>query len=278
MNENTTRKCRGCNDILSIAKFSKSKKHKDGRETKCTPCRHKDSKNYFYVCVICGEDYVTKKKTSNQSCSPTCNGKLRTLLNTVSVTCSNCEKPFIKKLSQVMNNNYCSMECVAVSVSERQSGNFMAREEVICTYCKGSIFRLKSQLNAKHFFCDKDCLRLGIGDTRRGAKSSCYKPELTKEDRIRDRNYEEYRNWRKEVYKRDNYTCKVCHESKSGELNAHHLYSYTSFPELGVDVDNGVTLCIPCHKEFHRTFGYHNSTKKQFEDFLLLKSSTKDVV
>jgi hypothetical protein len=43
----------------------------------------------------------------------------------------------------------------------------------------------------------------------------------------------------------------VCNDASGGNLNAHHLYSWTAYPEKRVYLDNGVTLCTECHKEFH---------------------------
>ena len=56
----------------------------------------------------------------------------------------------------------------------------------------------------------------------------------------------EYKLWRKAVFERDNYTCKHCNE-RGGELQADHIKPQSVFPELRLDLNNGQTLCRPCH-------------------------------
>lgn len=62
----------------------------------------------------------------------------------------------------------------------------------------------------------------------------------------------EWKNWRKSVFQRDNYTCKVCLQ-RGVYLEAHHKKSFIKFPNLRFVVSNGVTLCRECHKKLKKS-------------------------
>lgn len=57
----------------------------------------------------------------------------------------------------------------------------------------------------------------------------------------------EYKQWRSNVFQRDEWTCQTC-GIKGGELEVHHIKSFSKFPELRLVENNGVTLCHECHK------------------------------
>lgn len=61
----------------------------------------------------------------------------------------------------------------------------------------------------------------------------------------------EYSEWRNKVFKRDNYTCQICGQT-GGDLNAHHKKSFKNYPKQRLNVNNGITLCIKCHKKVHK--------------------------
>lgn len=79
-------------------------------------------------------------------------------------------------------------------------------------------------------------------------------------------------DWRKKVYKKDNYTCQCCGSKNSKgnrvTINAHHIYNWSDYEELRYDVENGITLCDECHRKFHKIYGKRFNNKSQIEEFI----------
>lgn len=101
----------------------------------------------------------------------------------------------------------------------------------------------------------------------RGSNSHLWKGGVSSENYKLRHNVQmllEYRNWRKDIYRRDGYTCQECGQV-GGELNAHHIthfqmivdmYNITTAEEARDceamwDLDNGITLCKNCHNGIH---------------------------
>lgn len=57
----------------------------------------------------------------------------------------------------------------------------------------------------------------------------------------------EYEEWRRKVFNRDNYTCKICGQI-GGRLQTDHIKSWSLYPKLRFELFNGQTLCYECHK------------------------------
>jgi len=66
-----------------------------------------------------------------------------------------------------------------------------------------------------------------------------------------------YKNWRQAVIERDNYVCWIC-GSIATDCVAHHIKPWANYPILRFVVENGITLCQPCHIALHST-GYNHS-------------------
>ncbi len=81
----------------------------------------------------------------------------------------------------------------------------------------------------------------------------------------------EYKTWRKAVFTRDNFKCVECgaHNFTGGKritFHVDHIKPYALHPELRLDINNGRTLCLDCHKKTP-TYGFSKEYKAQIEDF-----------
>ncbi|MGG0684165.1 HNH endonuclease [Bacillus licheniformis] len=105
-----------------------------------------------------------------------------------------------------------------------------------------------------------------FNQSKRGSNHYNYNHDKTVEERMLGRKYEDYYLWVKSVYERDGYTCQICGLDNC-KLNAHHLDSYDWCIDGRTELENGVTLCVDCHKNFHEIYGYGSNTKWQFEEY-----------
>ena len=62
-----------------------------------------------------------------------------------------------------------------------------------------------------------------------------------------------YRSWANSVKKRDDYECVIC--GGEGKI-AHHLFHKSKYPNISLNVENGITLCNSCHGEYHTINGF----------------------
>lgn len=93
---------------------------------------------------------------------------------------------------------------------------------------------------------------------RTGKNSNLWKGGITKEN-YKIRTSTKYKIWRRKIFKRDGYTCIWC-GAKNGngkriELQADHIKPFTLYPNLRFSVENGRTLCKPCHMNTS-TYGF----------------------
>lgn len=90
--------------------------------------------------------------------------------------------------------------------------------------------------------------RRKISEGNMGEKNNRWKGGITP-IHIQIRMSPRYKEWRTAVFTRDNYTCVICGNNESGNLQADHIMPFSLFPDLRFDIDNGRTLCKPCHRK-----------------------------
>jgi hypothetical protein len=144
--------------------------------------------------------------------------------------------------------------------------NKKAPLEKVCPTCN-KVFYVKPSL-ACVVCCSRSCARKGQSSPMKGKKASKKTREKQRQAKLgivgpahplwkggRDDRHDEmrrdpYKKWRMTVFQRDNFTCQDC-GVMGVPLNAHHIKSWKGFPESRYDIDNGVTLCLPCHYKMH---------------------------
>jgi len=114
----------------------------------------------------------------------------------------------------------------------------------------------------KHFSLEH---KRKIGENQRGEKNHSWKGGITSlKERIRD-SYR-YVDWRKSIFKRDNYKCKVC--DINGKLEVHHIIRMpiilqkhniktvedSEKCDVLWDISNGISLCRKCHINIHKKY------------------------
>lgn len=77
----------------------------------------------------------------------------------------------------------------------------------------------------------------------------------------------EYSRWRMSIFYRDEFRCQICGVENS-YLNAHHIYGFSEYIDLRFDLNNGISMCEDCHKNFHARYGRRNFGEIELMDFI----------
>lgn len=88
---------------------------------------------------------------------------------------------------------------------------------------------------------------IGLRGKYLGEKHHSWKGGKTPENK-RIRNSSIYKHWRKKVFERDNFTCVFC-KRNDVKVFADHIKPFSLYPELRLEISNGRTLCLECHKK-----------------------------
>lgn len=90
--------------------------------------------------------------------------------------------------------------------------------------------------------------RQNVRNYRRGAANNMWRGGITPAIQ-KIRTGPQIKAWRNKVFERDDYTCQTCGR-RGGYLHADHIQPFSLYPELRFEIDNGRTLCIPCHRKY----------------------------
>ena len=210
----------------------------------------KPHKNFTHTCETCSGKFKSYSKKA-RFCSRSCNGKRtdnQDRLKKLAPIAAAAPRKKRKKLG-------CRCVCAECGIEfrwphirkycEKCSTYGKLHKDITCIVC-GSKFDRKHRSNNRNTCSDK-CLNSLKSSMQKGEKSHRWRGGKTSEAMI-IRGSKEYADWRSSVFRRDKFTCQIC-GSVGGKLNADHIKPFSSHPELRLDVSNGRTLCVECHRK-----------------------------
>ena len=148
------------------------------------------------------------------------------------------------KIGTIKVCTFCSKEYPVKGTKRRETSKFCS---VVC-HAKsliGGVSPMKGKTHSQETRLKQRVAKLGIRGERhwnyKGGKGPIRR-RLMQQD--------EYKQWRKQVFERDNYSCVLCGVSGSNSvLHADHIKPWSSHEDLRYVVSNGRTLCIGCHEK-----------------------------
>lgn len=151
----------------------------------------------------------------------------------VYIDCGHCRKEMRLEPNQVGRKKFCSKAC------------FFAGRELKGLFQKGHADLVPPEKRGHREETRQKISQVQRANLRLGANNPNWKGGLRSE-RKRAMGQYPYRDWRNAVFSRDNWTCQICNV-RGGYLEADHIKPWCVFPDLRYDVDNGRTVCKPCH-------------------------------
>lgn len=183
---------------------------------------------------------------------------------------------------------YCCAECnksFAMAI-ERAENRFIKYNKYLCLSCskkseRNPFFNCSFTEQQKkdfaqkryNFYNDKN-----LGNIHRQQQSERFlgeKNPMYKGIDKRSNYYTRSKTLRLKVLERDKNICQCCQKYfESKDLQAHHKNGADKFIQDRLNINNCITLCKNCHKQFHRIYGYGNNMEEQFYHFLQNTSET----
>lgn len=197
-------------------------------------------------CGVCGNDFLARRASSlTKYCSRECSHEARS---------KNISKALIGK---VVSQETCD------KMSQSKSGKPWTdnmRKNIIPNLRRGEKHPMWKGGRPKCNVCGKELAVRGCSlckshrivslETRRKISENARRKreERQKLGLVNPRKTPEYIKFVRSVMERDNFTCRWC--GKRGvKLNVDHIFPVCDFPEYILDMDNGRTLCLECHKK-----------------------------
>ena len=228
-------------------------------------------------CDYCGKDIrVNKskqKRNEHNFCCRECFSKWESE-NKIGENANNFKNALLTKMCPMCNKEFTTyfshQLCCSIDCGNKHKQN---KKILKCVNCNTDFERTASEIywfnqrGYENMFCSARCRQeYHVGENH----PNWIKDRTQLKDESKSIRWsKEMVDWRKSVYKRDDYTCQVCRK-RSGKdnaviLNAHHIKRFVDNENLRFYINNGITLCEDCHK---LTYGKEKDFEKQFKEIV----------
>ncbi len=254
---------------------------------KCNYCKKKikvngwllDNFNNHFCNRTCQNNFI-KENTKKGKEHPNYKSKV--------IPCKQCGTKLERTPYQIKRNtnHFCNREC---QIEYNKSIGFYTGKnnpsykgglvEVNCTEC-GKIKKVKQyRLSQTYHYCSKECMKKHKSTFTKD-KAYNWQGGVNKlQNSIRK--LTALKEWTQNIFERDLFTCQKCLKG-SNKLEAHHLIGVSQIIKMNkikdindankcvmlFDLNNGVTMCKKCHREFHKLFGVINFTPEDYYKFI----------
>ncbi len=205
----------------------------------------------------------------------------------VTFVCEMCDKEVTKQdKGDGRPNRFCSLKCSAKNLQKpeilkkrvlsttgtrrtaEQRANISGEKAKLWKGGKSRFTCMDCGVAVANMYADRctPCKAKYLVGERHHRWKGGHTPEL-----IKIRTSKEYKLWQDSVFNKDDNTCQRCGEGYTSKLVAHHVLNFAQYPELRLAIDNGITFCKVCHKEFHLRYKKKNNTGDQVQEFLTKK-------
>jgi len=179
-------------------------------------------------------------------------------LKRIKSVCKNCKKiysiyPYLKDIRQ-----FCSLKCSSKFIANKEKNRKENSKRMTISWKEKKIKSKPAWNKGKKTGLSWN---RGMKGYLSGRKHWNWKGGITPIYKL-VKGKAEWKKWRKKVFERDDYTCKMC-SAKSGKdydgtirIEPHHRISVkklinNNFKKYIYDIRNGITLCYKCHRYIH---------------------------
>lgn len=232
-------------------KFCSMKCYAKWRSKNIRGIKHPRWNKIKQICQICNKEFEIApsviKKGQGKICSNKCKVEWQKRYK-IKLKCKTCGEKYQNSFSKSINNRgkFCSRKCYGNWRSKYRKGknnpNWKGGKiKTICKTCGKILYRMLCQIKDSGNFCSYGC----SAKSRKGKNSHYWKGGISKgyQKHLIERQWDKIR---KQIYKRDNYRCKICGVFNI-RLNAHHIIPWRISHDD--NLNNLITTCNKCHRK-----------------------------